>query len=153
MFNPRTPVLVGVGQVLNRLETLEEAKEPLEMMMDAILMAEKDTGVDKLLAQAQSVRVVRGMWGYENPAKLLAERIGAGGAESVGTLIGGNQNQVVINETASAILNKGLDLAVITGAENGKSAGKARKAGIALAETPARYLRSRDWRRTAARTP
>ena len=137
MFNPRTPVLVGVGQVLNRLETLAEAKEPLEMMMDAILMAEKDTGVDKLLTQAQSVRVVRGMWGYENPAKLLAERIGAGGAESVGTLIGGNQNQVVINETASAILNNGLDLAVITGAENGKSAGKARKAGIALAETPA----------------
>ena len=54
MFNPRTPVLVGVGQVLNRLETLEEAKEPLEMMMDALLMAEKDTGIDKLLAQAQS---------------------------------------------------------------------------------------------------
>ena len=137
MFNPRTPVLVGVGQVLNRLETLAEAKEPLEMMMDAILMAEKDTGVDQLLAQTQSVRVVRGMWGYKNPAKLLAERIGASGAESVGTLIGGNQNQVVINETASAILNNGLDLAIITGAENGKSAGKARRAGIALAETPA----------------
>ena len=137
MFNPRTPVLVGAGQVLNRLDTLEDAKEPLEMMMDAILMAEKDTGVDKLLAQAQSVRVVRGMWGYKNPAKLLAERIGASGAESVGTLIGGNQNQVVINDTASAILNNGLDLVVITGAENGKSAGKARKAGIALAETPA----------------
>ncbi len=130
MFNPRTPVLVGAGQVLNRLDTLEDAKEPLEMMMDAILMAEKDTGVDKLLAQAQSVRVVRGMWGYKNPAKLLAERIGASGAESVGTLIGGNQNQVVINDTASAILNNGLDLVIIT-------AGKARKAGIALAETPA----------------
>ena len=56
MFNPRTPVLVGAGQVLNRLDTLEDAKEPLEMMMDAILMAEKDTGVDKLLAQAQSVQ-------------------------------------------------------------------------------------------------
>ena len=137
MFNPRTPVLVGAGQVLNRIEKLEDAKEPLEMMMTAIDMAEEDTGVGNFLAQTQSVRVVRGMWGYENPAKLIAERIGAVGAESIGTLIGGNQNQVVINETASAILHEGLDLAVITGAENGNSAGKARKAGVNLTETPA----------------
>ena len=137
MFNPRTPVLVGAGQVLNRIEKLEDAKEPLEMMMTAIDLAEEDTGVGNLLAQTQSVRVVRGMWGYENPAKLIAERIGAVGAESIGTLIGGNQNQVVINETASAILHEGLDLAVITGAENGNSAGKARKAGVTLTETPA----------------
>ena len=137
MFNPRTPVLVGAGQVLNRIEKLEDAKEPLEMMMTAIALAEEDTGVGNLLAQTQSVRVVRGMWGYENPAKLIAERIGAVGAESIGTLIGGNQNQVVINETASAILHEGLDLAVITGAENGNSAGKARKAGVTLTETPA----------------
>ena len=136
-MNPRTPVLVGAAQVLNRLEGLEDAKEPLEMMTAAILLAEKDTGVGNVLAQAQSVRVVRGMWGYENPAKLLAERIGTVGAESIGTLIGGNQNQVVINETASAILHEGLDLAVITGAENGNSAGKARKAGVTLTETPA----------------
>ncbi|SUZ61285.1 uncharacterized protein METZ01_LOCUS14139, partial [marine metagenome] len=106
-MNPRTPVLVGAAQVLNRLEGLEDAKEPLEMMTAAILLAEKDTGVGNVLAQAQSVRVVRGMWGYENPAKLLAERIGTVGAESIGTLIGGNQNQVVINETASAILHEG----------------------------------------------
>jgi acetyl-CoA C-acetyltransferase len=112
VFNPRTPVLVGAGQVLNRIEKLEDAKEPLEMMMTAIVMAEEDTGVGNLLAQTQSVRVVRGMWGYENPSKLIAERIGAVGAESIGTLIGGNQNQVVINETASAILHEGLDLAV-----------------------------------------
>ena len=57
MFNPRTPVLVGAGQVLNRIEKLEDAKEPLEMMMTAIVMAEEDTGVGSLLAQTQSVRV------------------------------------------------------------------------------------------------
>ena len=137
MLNPRTPVLVGAGQVLNRLEKMGDAKEPLQMMMAAVLRAEEDTGVGNLLSHAQSVRVVRGIWSYENPAKLIAERIGAVGAETVGTLIGGNQNQVLINETAAAILHEGLDLAVITGAENGNSAGKARKAGVALTETSA----------------
>jgi len=39
-LNPRTPVLVGAAQVLNRLEGLEDAKEPLEMMTAAILLAE-----------------------------------------------------------------------------------------------------------------
>ena len=137
-MNPRTPVLVGVGQILNRIEDLDDAFEPLEMMLQASLAAEKDTEVGRVLAEAQSVRVVRGIWGYENPAKVIAERIGAAGAETVGTLIGGNQNQAVINATSLDILNGDLDVALITGAENGNSSIKARKAGIELPATAAR---------------
>ena len=136
-INPNTPVLVGVGQVLNRIESLAQAIEPIDMMGMATDLAKRDAGVGKALAGVQSVRVIRGMWGYENPAALLAERIGAPQAQTVGTLIGGNQNQAVINRTALEILSGELDFALIAGAENGYSANKARRAGVALQETPA----------------
>ena len=69
------------------------------------------------------------MWPYQNPALALAEKIGAREVETVGTLIGGNQNQAMINETSLEILHKDLDLVLITGAENGNAANKARKTG------------------------
>ena len=137
MSNPNTPVLVGVGQFVNRIESLDQALEPLEMMLRACERAERDTGAYGVLRQAQSIRVTRGIWPYRNPAAVLAERFGAFGAQTVGTLIGGNQNQAVINLTAQAILDGELDLVVMTGAEHGYSANKARKAGIDLPNTPA----------------
>ena len=137
MPNPRTPVIVGVGQFLNRISALADAIEPLEMMMRAVRRAEVDTGTGGFLSQVQSVRVVRGMWSYENPAAVIAERIGATGAQTVGTLVGGNQNQALMNQTAAEILAGKFDLVLITGAENGNSSGKARRAGVSLAQTPA----------------
>ena len=130
-------MIVGVGQFLNRIESLEEALEPLEMMMRAVRSAEADSGTGGFLDQTQSVRVVRGMWSYENPAAVIAERIGAPAAQTVGTLIGGNQNQALLSETAMEILAGKVDLVLITGAENGNSSGKARRAGVALPQTPA----------------
>ena len=137
MTNPNTPVLVGVGQLLNRVEALEDAIEPIEMMLRASERAEQDTGAAGVLKQVQSVRVIRGLWGYENPAALVAERIGAHGAQTVGTLFGGNQNQAIINHTARSILSGEFDTVLITRAENGYSANKARKAGVELAKTAA----------------
>ena len=130
-------MVIGVGQYLHRIESLEQAIEPVEMMLRAVRRAETDAGVGGFLEQAQSVRVVRGMWGYGNPAALVAERIGAVGAQTVGTLIGGNQNQALMHHTAAEILAGKLDLVLITGAENGNSAGKARRAGKKLSETQA----------------
>ena len=141
MTNPNTPIIVGAAQTLNRIQTLDETIEPLRMMLQAAALAEQDSGVGRLLRQVQSVRVIRGMWGYANPAGYIAEQIGASGAQTVGTLFGGNQNQAVVNRTALSILAGELDLVLITGAENGNSAAKARKAGtkIPLTETPGTY--------------
>lgn len=136
-MNPRTPVLVGVGQVLNRIEALAEAKEPLMLMREAIDLAAADTGCKNFLDQVQSVRVVRGIWRYDNPAKWLAAAMGAPAAETVGTLIGGNQNQAVINATALDLLKGDLELAVIAGAENGNALMKARKLAVDLPYTEA----------------
>ena len=143
----RTPVIVGVGQYLNRAATIDDAVEPLEMMMRAIERAAEDAFAGGLptdkrvgaasLADVQSVRVVRGMWSYENPAAVIAERIGATNAQTVGTLIGGNQNQALMNHTAAEVAAGKFDMVLITGAENGNTSGKARRAGVELDQTPA----------------
>ena len=141
MTNPNTPVIVGVAQVLNRIQNLDEAIEPLQMMLQAVRLAEQDSGAGGLLRYVQSVRVIRGMWNYVNPASYIAEQIGAPQAQTVGTLFGGNQNQAVVSRTAVSILSGELDLALITGAENGNSTAKARKAGtkIPLTQAPGTY--------------
>jgi acetyl-CoA C-acetyltransferase len=140
-MNPNTPILVGAGQLLNRIESLDEALEPIEMMLRAVRLAEEDAGAGNLLPQVQSVRVIRGLWSYDNPARFIAERIGAPNAQTVGTLFGGNQNQAVVNRTALSILSGELDLVLITGAENGYSWARARKTGgkIPVTETPGQY--------------
>lgn len=129
------PVLVGVGQVLDRVNDVREAKEPLEMMWDAIQHAQADSVVDDCLKYVDSIRVIRGMWPYQNPAKNLASRLDLHDVETVGTLIGGNQNQAVVNETAAEILAGERKFVLITGAENGNSSTKARKQGINLRYT------------------
>ena len=73
-MNPRTPVVVGVGQVLNRSKDLDDAIEPIQMMLKALYRAEEDSGA-RLLGQVGSVRVIRGVWDYGNPAGFIAERL------------------------------------------------------------------------------
>ena len=143
MQQVNVPILVGVGQVLNRIQDLSEAREPLELMWDAIQLAQADAECGEFLHQLKAICVVRGMWRYQNPAKLLGERLGATDFETIGTLIGGNQNQAVINACASRIRDGELDLILISGAENGNSSTKAQKQGITLPETdaPGKYDR------------
>jgi acetyl-CoA C-acetyltransferase len=140
-MNPNTPVLIGVGQFLNRIDDLDQALEPLAMMLEAVVRAADDTQSDGLLSQVQSVRVIRGIWDYENPAGWIAEQIGVPQAQTLGTLFGGNQVQAVVNRTALEILAGDFDLVLITGAENGYSTAKARKSGvhIPMTATPGEY--------------
>ncbi|HKJ73718.1 MAG TPA: hypothetical protein VKA19_06330 [Alphaproteobacteria bacterium] len=109
-------------------------------MLQAARLAEADTSVT-LLDKVQRVTVIRGIWSYENPAKYIAGEIGATSAQTAGTLFGGNQNQVVVNDTAEAILKGKLDLVLITGAEIGNSLARARRAGrkIPMKELPGNY--------------
>ena len=128
-MNPRTPVVVGVGQVLNRSKDLDDAIEPIQMMLKALYRAEEDSGA-RLLDQVGSVRVIRGVWDYGNPAGFIAERIASPNSETMGTLFGGNQVQAVLNRSCLDILSGDHDLIVLTGAENGSSSNRARKQGI-----------------------
>jgi acetyl-CoA C-acetyltransferase len=125
----RTPVLVGIAQVLQREEDLAAAREPLELMIDAVGRAAEDAGSRELLARAQSVRVIRGAWRYGDPGRVVAQRIGCPTAQTVITPFGGNCVQTTINRTCLEIQSGALEIAVLTGAECGRTAARARKAG------------------------
>jgi len=125
MTNPNTPILVGVAQLQYRIKSLEDVTEPIDMMLQASQAAAEDTGNPSLLGQVQSVRSIRGMWHYQNPAKYVAEKIGVPNAQTTGTNFGGNQVQYVVNQTSMDILAGKFDLVLITGAENGYSAATA----------------------------
>ena len=129
----RAPVVVGVGQIEQRVEDPREGAEPLEMMISAVDRAADDAGSRALLRAANSVRVIRGDWEYGNPGRVVAERIGAPGAQTVGTPWGGHIVQSTVNRTALEIQRGDLEVAVITGAEVGWSLARARKNGFQLA--------------------
>jgi hypothetical protein len=59
-----TPVVVGVGDFVNRSKKVEDAIEPLELILKAIRTAVDDTGLtgqaaSKLQSQIDSLDVVR----------------------------------------------------------------------------------------------
>ncbi|MEL6891542.1 MAG: acetyl-CoA acetyltransferase [Actinomycetota bacterium] len=135
-LDPRSPVIVGVGQYLHRAVSLDDALEPAALMERAAVAAIDDAGLDGADA-AQSVRVVNVIgWRYRNPARFLAERLGldtsAGGVELAETTAGGNSPQTLVNRTALDIQRGDLDVAVLAGAEAFRTYIRARRAGVRL---------------------
>lgn len=143
MPNPNTPVIIGVSQLEQRITDPLEGKQPIDMMIDAVRAAALDAGNPALVGDVESVRVIRGVWRYKQPAGYVASVLGVPGAETVGTPYGGNMVQSVVNESAREILAGEKSLIVITGAENGNSQAKAQKAGVTLpiTETSGPYSR------------
>lgn len=131
------PVLAGVGQLLQRVEDPRDGAEPLEMMIGALQRAAEDAAAPALLARAESIYVLRGAWRYGDPGRVIAQRFGATGAETVGTPYGGNYAQACVIDAARAIQAGRRGVVLIAGAENGRSAGQAQRLGVTLAASNA----------------
>ncbi|MBT5498845.1 MAG: acetyl-CoA acetyltransferase [Alphaproteobacteria bacterium] len=132
----RTPIFIGVAQVEQREDDPSVAKEPLDLMVEAVRAAGEDCGNPKVLELADSVRVIRGIWGYGNPARQVAERIGASGAETGLTSLGGNYVQSMTNRSFLDIQSGKNEIVIVTGGECGRTQGRARKAGLELDWNP-----------------
>ena len=128
----QSPVLVGISQLEQRIRDPEAAREPVDLMIDAVRAAAADAECPALLEQAGSVRVIRGFWRYENPARAVCEAIGNTNAETALTSFGGNYVQAVVNRSALDIRSGRHDVIVMTGAECGYSQARARRAGLKL---------------------
>ena len=135
-FNGKTPILVGIAQVEQREDDLQAAKEPLDLMLEAVGQAGIDCGNPAILQAADSVRVIRGMWAYANPARIVAEQIGVPNAQTGLTSLGGNYVQNVTNRSVLDIQAGRHDIIVVTGAECGRTQARATKAKIKLDWAP-----------------
>ncbi len=129
MIDPRTPVLVGVGQLTNRDG---EPLSPLELMERSARAAAEDAGAPGLLADAQSVGVVDSLsQALDDPGARLAELIGARPAQTFRSGLGGNSSQQVVNDLCTQIAAGSLDVGVVAGAEAMASVSRAARKGEA----------------------
>jgi acetyl-CoA C-acetyltransferase len=123
----RTPVLVGGGQVSQRVAT-EDARAPIDLFADAIRAAGADSGVPDLVARADTFAAVQIVsWPYPDAAALVAERLGCAPRSTVMSGNGGNSPQYLVNELGAAIARGERDVVVIGGAESMYTRWRARR--------------------------
>lgn len=129
-IDPRTPVIVGVGQRSQRPADPADALEAVALMRAVVEEAAADAGAPGLLRRLDAVAVVYGAWRYSDPGRLVAEAVGSPGAHTILSFNGGNTPQSFVNEVATRIQQGQLDVAVITGAETIWSRRRLRAAGL-----------------------
>jgi acetyl-CoA C-acetyltransferase len=134
---PNYPVIVGVAQLTNHIKTLDDAIEPVEMMRRAAVAAAEDASSPALLKKADSLQVVNILsWQYPDAPGLLAQRLGIDPPHRVYTAVGGNTPQMIVNQTAEAVVKGETSLAILAGVEAMASRNMARKQNAVLPWEP-----------------
>ncbi|MEO1061136.1 MAG: acetyl-CoA acetyltransferase [Actinomycetota bacterium] len=133
-IDPRTPVVVGVGQVVQRCAPAE-AVETVALMTQAVETAVADAGAPGLGATATAVRVVNGAWRYPDPGRIVAERVGAPEATTGLSTDGGNTPQYLVNLSCLDLLAGRHETVVLVGCETIYTRRRARAAGLRIPTT------------------
>lgn len=136
MHERKIPVIVGVGQRVNRAERAAQILEPLELMAQAATAAEEDAGATVLTAIDSLIVINLISHAYADPAGQLAARLGCNPAEKAMTAMGGNSPQWRVNEAADRIARGEISVAMVAGAEAFHSLKVAARDGTALAWGP-----------------
>jgi acetyl-CoA C-acetyltransferase len=132
--DPRTPVIVGVGQSAENIDDAGyRGMSSVELATAAAEAALKDTGAD-VAAVARAIDTVAGVRQFEisgrTPAPLgksnnyprsVANRIGADPAHAILEVVGGQGPQKLANEFAGAIAAGNADVVMLFGSENTSS--------------------------------
>src|SRR5499427_1315057 len=132
----RIPVIVGVGEIVDRPKEITDGLEPLTLLEEALRRAEADSGA-KLLHELGSLDVVSFLsWRYRDPEKQLAKRLGIDPARCYYGPVGGESPIRYLHEAAQRIARGECEVAAVCGAEAQSTATKAERAGITPPWTP-----------------
>ena len=133
--DPRTPVIVGVGQFTERIDDPDyRGMSAVELATEGVRAALADTGAD-VAAVAAAIEVFAGLRQFEictpfatptlgasdNYVRSVAQRVGANPARAVLEPIGGNGPQKLVTEFAGAIAAGDIEVALLLGSENGST--------------------------------
>src|SRR3954469_14932485 len=129
-IDPRTPVIVGVGQVQQRVADPASALEPIALLAEAARAADADAAArQSLLTTVDTVAVPNILsWGYPDPGALLARLVGAKPRTTITTTVGGNSPQMLVNRLAPAIARGDHDVVLLGGTECVYTRWRARRA-------------------------
>ena len=132
----RIPVIVGVGEIVDRPKEISEGLEPLTLLEQALKRAESDSG-GKLLGEIQSLDIVSFLsWRYRDPEIQLSGRLGIKPKHAYYGPVGGESPIRYLHEAAQRIARGECSVAAVCGAEAQSTATKAERAGVELPWTP-----------------
>jgi acetyl-CoA C-acetyltransferase len=129
-----TAVLVGAGQLTQREEAPKQAMSPPELMAETARRAARDSGAGPALLEKVDYLGVVGTlgWRASNPARLVAEAVGAKPAEEAVSTIGGDTPQAFVHHIAGEIAAGRVHLAVLAGCNAMDTVLRASKQGVRL---------------------
>src|SRR3977135_596700 len=128
----RIPVIVGVGEIVDRPKEIVEGLEPLALLVEALKRAERDSG-GKLLGEIQSLDIVNLLsWRYRDPQIQLSDRLGIKPAHAYYGPVGGESPIPYLHEASQRIARGECSVAAVCGAEAQSTATKAERGGITL---------------------
>src|SRR5450755_3565749 len=132
----RIPVIVGVGEIVDRPQEIAAGLEPLTLLVEALKRAEADSS-GKLLGDIASLDIVNFLsWRYRDPAKQLCERLRIQPKHAYYGPVGGESPIRYLHEAAQRIARGECSVAAVCGAEAQSTATKAERARIDLPWTP-----------------
>src|ERR1700726_3211281 len=132
----RIPVIVGVGEIVDRPKEITAGLEPLTLLEQALRRAEEDSG-GKLLGEIGSLDIVNFLsWRYRDPEIALSERLGIAPKHAYYGPVGGESPIRYLHEAAQRIARGECSVAAVCGAEAQSTATKAERAGVELPWTP-----------------
>jgi acetyl-CoA C-acetyltransferase len=132
----RIPVIVGVGEIVDRPREITAGLEPLTLLEEALKRAEADSGA-KLLGEIGSLDIVNFLsWRYRDPERQLADRLGITPAHLYYGPVGGESPIRYLHEAAKRIARGECSVAAVCGAEAQSTATKAGRAGVTPPWTP-----------------
>lgn len=112
----RTPVIVGAAALSQHTDEQEHGVDAVGLMAEACRAAEQASGASGLLAQADLVVVPRGSWRYPDPARLVADGVGAANVRTEIVEIGVLQT-TVLSRALEAVATGGTEVALVVGGE------------------------------------
>src|SRR6202051_728527 len=132
----RIPVIVGVGEIVDRPADLKSGLEPLALLEHALKRAEADSG-GKLLGEIQSLDIVNFLsWRYRAPEFPLSRALGIHQKHAYSGPVGGESPIRYLHEAAQRIARGECSVAAVCGAEAQSTATKAERAHVELPWTP-----------------
>jgi acetyl-CoA C-acetyltransferase len=147
MIDPRTPILVGCGQITDTRSEPSSARSNVAFCAEAARLALADAaaaiGADDLGRRIDALAVLEFFPDVSprfaspfgrctNPPRSVANRLGAAPRQQIYTHQGGNMPQYLVNRFAEEIAAGETGLALICGAELLRSTQNARKAGLEI---------------------
>jgi acetyl-CoA C-acetyltransferase len=131
-----TPVIVGIGEYVERPANIAEALEPIALMAQALHAADRDGG-GGLLERLDSLEVVAVVgWRYVDPVRELCSALNIHPSYKLNASMGGETPIRLIHEAALRIARGELSVAAIVGGEALHSIKRARKEHADLPWTP-----------------